>query len=349
MTLTAKKIKKFLGFTLIEILIGIVISTIMMAAMFTTYNVVNNSYSQVSDVASISRAGRDVVSMMMRDVRMAGFRYYYGVFAGAEEDIPAQDYLEYVTGDTEATKHKSHAPIIIYKDTLNYKEIDSYTAIANSSETKLTSNKENAKDKAEETKSLSLCCDRIHIVYGDFNANEEQQYRKYRISYFALPIKKMSGTVTLDQYYGIYRSKESWKQPYEVEENDPNNPGKKVITSYSGEWVTGVNEGDDDFCPDCYQAELMREFLVDMEFVALDRYGEKINTDPAVDHDKLYDIRSVDIKLTFRSSSPKGYFKRKIKNVIKSFDEGRTKSIEDSFYRESIFVTVHTRNIGEPF
>ena len=104
-----------------------------------------------------------------------------------------------------------------------------------------------------------------------------------------------------------------------------------------------------DFCPDCYQAELMREYLVDMEFVALDRYGERINTDPAEDHNKLYDIRSVDIKLTFRSSSPKGYFKRKIKNVIKSFDEDRMESITDSFHRESIFVTVHTRNIGEPF
>ena len=331
MTLTAKNTKKSLGFTLIEILIGIVISTIMMAAMFTTYNVVNNSYSQVSDVASISRAGRDVVSMMMRDVRMAGFKYYYGVFAGAEEDIPAQDYLQYVTGDTEATKYESHAPIIIYKDTLNYKEIDGYIAVNKGSgykgvspDTKIT-----GKD-AEETKSLSLCCDRIHIVYGDFDANTEQQYKKYRISYFALPMEKMSGSVTVDKYYAIYRSKESWIQPTI---DDP------------GRWITE----ESDFCPDCYQAELMREYLVDMEFIALDRYGEKINTDPAEDHNKLYDIRSVDIKLTFRSSSPKGYFKRKIKNVIKSFDEDRMESITDSFHRESIFVTVHTRNIGEPF
>ena len=331
MTLTAKNIKKSLGFTLIEILIGIVISTIMMAAMFTTYNVVNNTYSQVSDVASISRAGRDVVSMMMRDVRMAGCKYYYGVFAGAEEDIPAQDYLQYVTGDTEATKYESHAPIIIYKDTLNYKEIDGYIAVNKGSgykgvspDTKIT-----GKD-AEETKSLSLCCDRIHIVYGDFDANTEQQYKKYRISYFALPMEKMSGSVTVDKYYAIYRSKESWIQPTI---DDP------------GRWITE----ESDFCPDCYQAELMREFLVDMEFIALDRYGEKINTDPAEDHNKLYDIRSVDIKLTFRSSSPKGYFKRKIKNVIKSFDEDRMESITDSFHRESIFVTVHTRNIGEPF
>ena len=39
------------GVTLIEILIGIVISMIMMGAMFTSYTVVNNSYSQVSDKA----------------------------------------------------------------------------------------------------------------------------------------------------------------------------------------------------------------------------------------------------------------------------------------------------------
>ena len=49
-----------IGFTLIEILIGVVISAIMMGAMFTTYTVVNNSYSQVSDVAGISRSGRDL-------------------------------------------------------------------------------------------------------------------------------------------------------------------------------------------------------------------------------------------------------------------------------------------------
>ena len=331
MILIAKNIKKTPGFTLIEILIGIVISTIMMGAMFTTYNVVNNSYSQVSDVASISRAGRDVVSMMMRDIRMAGFKYYYGVFEEAEDDIPSQDYLEYVTGDTEDTKYESHAPIVIYENTLNYKQIPGYTVLDKGSEykggnedTKLT-----GKDE-EETKSLSLCCDRIHIVYGDFDVNTDQAYKKYRISYFALPMERVSGSQTLDKYYAIYRSKESWQQP------NADNPGK---------WVTE----EDDFCPDCFQAELMREYLVDMEFVALDKFGEKINTDPVEDHDKLYDIRSIDIKLTFRSSSPKGYFKRKIKSVVKSFDSGRMKSIEDSFYRESIFVTVHTRNIGESF
>ena len=252
--------KNISGVTLIEILIGIIITTIIMGAMYTTYSVVNKTYSQVSEKAGISESSRDLVSMLMRDIRMAGFKYYYGVFAGAEEDIPAQDYLQYVTGDTEDTKYESHAPIIIYKDTLNYKEIDGYIAVNKGSgykgvspDTKIT-----GKD-AEETKSLSLCCDRIHIVYGDFDANTAQAYKKYRISYFALPMEKMSGSVTVDKYYAIYRSKESWIQSTEEE---------------TGTWVSEPSV----ICPDCYQAELMREYLVDMEFIALDRYGERINT-----------------------------------------------------------------------
>ena len=68
--------KHISGLTLIEIMIGIVITTIMMAAVYTSYSVVNQSYSQVSEKAKISRASRDIVTMLMTDVRMAGFKYY---------------------------------------------------------------------------------------------------------------------------------------------------------------------------------------------------------------------------------------------------------------------------------
>ena len=71
-----KKINSISGVTLIEILIGIVVSTVMMAAMYTSYNVVNSTYSQVTDTAKISSTGRDVVGMIIRDVRMAGYRYF---------------------------------------------------------------------------------------------------------------------------------------------------------------------------------------------------------------------------------------------------------------------------------
>ena len=68
-----KKLSSVAGVTLIEILIGLLISVVMMAAMYTSYSVVNSTYSQVSDRAKISSAGRDVVGMMLRDIRNAGY------------------------------------------------------------------------------------------------------------------------------------------------------------------------------------------------------------------------------------------------------------------------------------
>ena len=72
------KLKNISGVTLVEILIGIAVSALMVTAMFTTYNVVNNSYTQVTDRAKISRSGRDVVAMLMRDIRLAGYKFYMG-------------------------------------------------------------------------------------------------------------------------------------------------------------------------------------------------------------------------------------------------------------------------------
>lgn len=71
-----EKLKNNTGVTLVEILIGIIISTVMMGAMYTSYNAVSGSYSQVSDRAKISNQGRDLVGMIVRDIRNAGFRYF---------------------------------------------------------------------------------------------------------------------------------------------------------------------------------------------------------------------------------------------------------------------------------
>ena len=114
---------------MVEILIGIVVSMLMMGAMYTSYSIVNNTYSQVTSRATISRSGRDVVGMMMRDIRMAGFKYY-------------GDTVSYVPGDTASTLEKSHAPVIITKERPSeFGVIDS-------------------DDK---------CCDQIDIVYGDYD------------------------------------------------------------------------------------------------------------------------------------------------------------------------------------
>ena len=108
-----KKLKNISGLTLIEILIGVVISTIMMAAMYTSYNVVNSSYSKVTDRAKISRSGRDIVQMLMRDIRMAGYKHYFGT---NDLGIPRVDNLDYDSGADDITQ--SHAPIIIIKNVL---------------------------------------------------------------------------------------------------------------------------------------------------------------------------------------------------------------------------------------
>ena len=65
-----KKLSSIAGLTLVEILIAVVISALMMAAMFTSYSIVNSTYRQVTDRAKISQAGRDLVGQILREVRM---------------------------------------------------------------------------------------------------------------------------------------------------------------------------------------------------------------------------------------------------------------------------------------
>ena len=63
-----KKLISTAGLTLIEILIGVVVSTIMMAAIYTTYTVVNTTYGQVLEKAKVSRSSRDLIELLIRDI-----------------------------------------------------------------------------------------------------------------------------------------------------------------------------------------------------------------------------------------------------------------------------------------
>ena len=262
---------------------------------------------------------------MMRDIRLAGFKYHYGTFSNANTDYPKRDYLEFVAGDTEETRDDSHAPIIIYKNTLNYSDIEPQFDLGGSYVDGLDG-KHNPDD---------FCCDRIHIVYGDFvEADTAQPYKRYKITYYAVPMQRVSskeyGVNEEDptKYYGLYRSKSSWIQP--------------LGDDTGGEWVHDSESGA---CPDCYRAELVREYLEDMEFIALNENGLMVEAQPS-NMENIMSIRTVDLRLTFRSSSQKGYFKNKINRMVKSFTDERTKQIDTRFHRDTIFLTVHTRNIG---
>ena len=266
------------GLTLIEILIGIVITSIMMAAMYTSYNVVNNTFSQVTGRASVSAAGRDVSAMLIRELRMAGFRYY-------------GDNLYFDDGRGADGKENNHYPIII-------------------------------KDPA------GSCCDRIEIVYGDYDSSRagdkaDPKFLRYKVIYFA-------GLV--DENFNLYKVKLKW-----------NNEEQEWRYVYGGE--------TDQIYPDTpitiQDAELLRKYVVGMDFVPIDNDGKVISTPLTVDEnsEKLNKIKTIDLKITFRSKDD--FFKKKIRRKIESI-KGALRHIdeEDKFLRDSIVLSVFTRNIG---
>ena len=288
------KLKNIAGITLIEIMIGVVISAIMMGAMYTTYSIVNSSYTQVTDRAKISRSGRDIIAMLIRDIRLAGFKYHYGVNT---DDISKQDNLEYISGSSGIKI--SHDPIIVIKNKLG--------DATDSSDIGISKN----------DKVLDQCCDKIHIVYGDFNQNDTQPYKRYRVTYFAKP----SGD---NEYYAVYKSKQSWIQSTE---------------SITGNWSSS--------CTECFSGELIRDHLVDMEFIVFDKQGRIISPPPKPNDSTrvdLYNIKAVDIRLTFRSKNEFYRFEGK-KRLVKGLGD-RTREFLDKYLRDSVVVTVNTRNIG---
>ena len=324
------------GLTLIEILIGVVISTLMMAAMYTTYSIVNNSYSKVIDRAAISRSGRDVVGMMMREIRLAGYKYF-------GDDLP------HYAGDSPDTLKDSHAPLIITEsesmqelrgsgvvslDTISdleskISELESDiagfgTGDENEDRDELIKKKENNESKLTVLKSTAsnMCCDRIDIVYGGYDItatedNDRDKFLRYKITYQAGPSREPGS------HFALYKTKKKWDQKTQ-------------------KWMIE------------YENEFVRDFLVDMEFVTTDLNGKIIDPPPTPINstsNKLYFINSVDIKLSFKSKNElfsedaedsKPRLVQGLGNVITN----RAMEFTDKFFRDSIIVTVHTRNIG---
>ena len=133
-----KKSNSIAGFTLIEILIAVVISSIMMGAMFTSYSVVNSTYQQVTDKAKISQAGRDLVGQILREVRMAGYKYIGDTITPSSDHNPVKitkgkgfkntcDKLEIVYGSIKYDKSKTEGDrfeFTRYKITYECKDSD---------------------------------------------------------------------------------------------------------------------------------------------------------------------------------------------------------------------------------
>tara|TARA_B100000674_G_scaffold492093_1_gene511419 strand:- start:779 stop:1963 length:1185 start_codon:yes stop_codon:yes gene_type:complete len=391
------RINYIAGLTLIEIMIGVIITSIMMAAVYTSYSVVNQSYSQVTDKAKISRASRDIVTMLMRDVRMAGFKYYAGSHEiaqyasntsecnnGSGIVLPKNSYLHFDNG-FDGNPQDSHNPLVIRKNTLGFK-------IISDTSTSLSTNNTNATGSTASTGSN--CCDQIQIVYEDFNQNDysdgKQPYKKYRITYYAQP-NDTGG-------FAAYKRVEHYSQPrngcdlitqatpppqndggndplgdgnlFNLENQfgvnrDPNAGGivgsgvsddsADVSSINKGLWLTDCNE--------CTPGVMVRNYIDDMEFIPFDQDGKIIQDSagkfPAPEHvgirDRLLDIRGVDIRLTWISKED--FYKDaattdKPRTILGLGGADRNNLIsdgKDKKLRDSVVVTVHTRNIGETF
>jgi len=326
-SLTDKHLKNIAGVSLIELLIGICVTALMMGALFSTYTVVNNSYNQVVDKASVSRSSRDLVGMMVKDIRLAGFKYYYGENT---EDIPAFENLTHISGTEEGRDLiDSHDPLIVERNILGYIPADGVETIVRVDEETTDSE---ASDTIDVTTNISgICCDRISVVYGDFDKRDpKQKYKKYRITYFA----DRMNSQTDEKLFALYKTKECWVE-------HPDAP--------KGDWFTSPEE--------CYPAQLVRTHLVDMEFLLFDSNGkhlfnETTQTYPLPINESstdLYRIRQVDMRLTFRSK--KDFYAMAGSStkprLVKGLTEERTQEfVDDKYLRDSVVVSIFTRNIG---
>ena len=63
------------GFTLVEILVAVAVSSIALAALYASYDVVQSQHSKIRDVADLRQGSRNILEIIKRDVRMAGFAY----------------------------------------------------------------------------------------------------------------------------------------------------------------------------------------------------------------------------------------------------------------------------------
>ena len=126
------KNKNILGVTLVEILITIVITSIMMAGMYATYSAVSKTYGQLIDKATFSRTSRDVIEMISKDIRLAGFTYYGDGIITNDEHVPISitknvgccDSISIVYGNKRVDENQN-PPLVTYQ---KYRII--YTTVA---------------------------------------------------------------------------------------------------------------------------------------------------------------------------------------------------------------------------
>ena len=65
--------KNFLGFTLAEVLVAVVIGIISVAAAFSAYNYYSKSYDAVTQKSAVNSSAREALTLITKDLRNAGY------------------------------------------------------------------------------------------------------------------------------------------------------------------------------------------------------------------------------------------------------------------------------------
>ena len=63
------------GFSLIEMMITLAISAIIIGAAFGSYTIISRNFEWQKDMKYISQSARNVIEMIQKDIRNAGFRF----------------------------------------------------------------------------------------------------------------------------------------------------------------------------------------------------------------------------------------------------------------------------------
>ena len=97
-----------------------------------------------------------------------------------------------------------------------------------------------------------------------------------------------------------------------------------------------------------YKKQLVADYIEDLVFLPIDDEGNLIDPvpTPTVNRNKLYKIKTIDIALSIRST--KKFFRSdKDRTKFTLNDPLRKKVRKDKYFRETIVVTAHARNMGK--
>ena len=109
------------GLSLVEMLISVVISTIILAAAYSSYTVISNNFNIQKDLKFMSQSARSVVEMIARDVRMGGYKDFNNADIGTPIKITDSsnnccDRVDIIYDKSKSTRVKISYYTKVYKN-----------------------------------------------------------------------------------------------------------------------------------------------------------------------------------------------------------------------------------------